>query len=119
MVARQAMGDAAAAIMADDGEMVETEGLHHLDLVIGHGALGVGGVALHPSSVWNCRRSRADPCSTTVCVSASCGRDAVPDVQRLRIAVQHQDRRTVAGDPDIDLRFGGSDPALPESVEHA
>ena len=39
VVQRHAVRDPAAAVVADHGEAVEAQAAHHLDLVLGHGAL--------------------------------------------------------------------------------
>ena len=92
VIERHPVRDASAAIVADDGELVEAEVLHHLDLIEGHRALRVVGVVLAV------RRLAA------VAVSAEIGHDhgvlggelrrhESPRDVGLRRAVQQQDRR--------------------------
>src|SRR5437763_13236097 len=95
MTDREAMRDAPAAIVAGEEEAAEAERLHRLDLVAGHHALRVALVSLRR------RRLRRVP------VAAQVGRDdvealreprrdLVPDRVRLRVAMEHQQRRAVA-----------------------
>ena len=87
MVDRQAMCHARAAIVADDGEAIETEVLHHFDLIQRHGALRVIGVV----------RSALGLAAVAVAAQVGrddrvflgeLGRDPVPDRMRLGGAVQ-------------------------------
>ena len=61
MIERQAVRHAAATVVADDGEALEAEVLHQLDLVLRHGALGIVAVVLAILAACCCRRSRAGP----------------------------------------------------------
>ena len=97
VIERHAMRDASAAIVADDGKLVEAEVLHHFDLVERHRALRVVGVVLA------IRRLAAVAVSTQVGNNhGSCRgelrRDEPPRDMGLRRTVQQQDRRTRPAD---------------------
>ena len=49
-VERHAEGDARAAVMPGDGEALEAERRHDLEVVLAHGAEGVAGSARAPAS---------------------------------------------------------------------
>ena len=99
------MGDAPAAIVADDGELVEAEALHDLDLIERHRALRVVGVILAV------RRLAAVAVAAQVghddrVVLRQVGRDEPHRDVRLRRAVHQQQRRAGAGVHQVDLRTG-------------
>ena len=60
VIERQALPDAAAAVVADDGKAIEAVVLHHFDHVEGHRALRVVGVVRRRATCC-CRRTRAGP----------------------------------------------------------
>ena len=100
--------DAPAAIVADDGELVEAETLHHFDLIERHRALRVVGVVLAV------RRLAAVAVAAQVrrdhrVVLRQLGRDQAHRDMRLRRAVHQQQRRTRTGVHEIDLRARGLD----------
>jgi len=97
MVEREAVGDAAAAIMSGEREMHVAELLHRLDQGFRHRALGVGRVSL--IALWHVRpaiaRQIRDDQRELV---GELRRDAVPNHMRLGKAVQQQQRRSLAAD---------------------
>src|SRR5262249_15194038 len=106
MIKRHAVGNAAAAVVAGDAEMLETEGGHDLYLVLRHGALGKGGmltVALRPATVavaaqvWRHDRE----------VRRQQRRHPMPADMRLRKAMQEQQRRAASAEREIDLASCG------------
>ena len=105
VIERHAVADAAAAIVADDGELVEAETLHHLDLVERHRALRVVDVVLAVGRL------------AALAVAAQVGHDhrvVLRQVRReqphrdvrLRRAVHQQQRRSRSGVHEIDLGAG-------------
>ena len=96
MIERHAVRDAAAAVLADDGEALEAEVLHDVDLVLRHRALRVVrvvGQALRLAAVAVTAQDRGDDREAL----GERGRDVAPRVQRQRRAVQQQQRRPAAG----------------------
>ena len=60
MVACQAVGDARAAVVAGDGEPLEAERRHRLDLVESQRAFRIPDCCQVRQAASNCRRNRAD-----------------------------------------------------------
>ena len=117
VVEGHAVGDPRAPVVADHGEALEAEGGHDLDLVLGHGALGIGRVVVAA------RRLGA------VAVAAQVGqhhgealgqarRNLVPHDVGLGVAVEQQQRRPGARLPDVDLGARGRNAGPVEAVEH-
>ena len=101
VIERHAMADAAAAIMADECELLEPELAHDLDLIERHRALGVVGVILAV------RRLAAVAVATQVgdddgVVLGEIGRHQPPRDHRLRRAMQQQHRRALPGHRAVD-----------------
>src|SRR4051794_11144310 len=118
MVERHAISTATAAVVTDHGEALEAEGLHRLDLIARHGALGIG-------LVIRCRRRLP-----AVAVAAQIGADdcvalgefrrhLVPHGMRLRMSMQQKDGRSASAMTKIDDGAGGFDLAMREILEHA
>src|SRR5471030_2218857 len=110
MLHGEAPRHARAAVVAGDGEAVVPECVHHLDLIERYGALRVVRVILA------FRRLAAVAVSAEVhqhhCVPfGKLRRDPVPLDVRLRVAVNEQQRRTVAAAQRVDRRAGGLDHA--------
>ncbi len=105
MIEREAVGYAAAAVVASDAELGEAQMLHYRHHVLRHGALGVR------------RMVRSGRRAATTAIAAQVGtdygeaageqrRDVAPHQVRLREAVQQQDRRARAEAAHMDARFG-------------
>ena len=103
MVTGEAVGDPRAAVVAGDGEPLEAERRHRLDLILGQGTLRIIDV-IRPS-----RRLRA------VAVAAQIGdhdseldgearSQFAPHQMGLRVAVQQQERRSGAPGHQVDAR---------------
>jgi hypothetical protein len=104
--------------VADNGERQETQRLHYLDLIRGHGALGVRRVVLAAEglgAVAVAPQVRGDHSE----VLSEPGGDRVPHRVRLRVAVEQQHGRPLAPTDEVDLGVAGpySDPL--EGFEHA
>src|SRR5882672_11097112 len=119
MVQRHAMRDPPSAVVTDDAERLMTQGAHRLDLVLGHGALGIIDVVGKPVgllAVAVAAQVRGDHPESL----RELGRDAVPDRVGLRIAVQEEQRRSHAAVNEIDRRTARPDaPALEAGEELA
>jgi hypothetical protein len=116
VVERHPVGDAAAAVVAGDGEPVESDRGHRLDLVEGHRALAVGRVVG--------RRRRAERVAVAREVGGhhgvafgEQGRDRMPHQLGLGIAVQEQDRRAAPADLRADRPARGGDVLVLEAGE--
>ena len=118
MVQRQAVGHAAAAIVAGDREAREAQPLHHGHHVLRHGALGIG------------RMVGVDGRAAAAAVAAQIGahdrelageqrRDVAPHQVRLREAVQQEQRRPEARGAHEDGGIACVDLPAHETVEHA
>ena len=109
-VARQAMADAPAAVVADDVEAEEAERLHHFGHVERHRALGVVGVPRHAARLG--RIAVAAQVGADHCVVA-CERrgDLVPHRVRLRIAVKQQHGCAFTTPCNMDRGAAGADVA--------
>ena len=109
MIERQAVGDAAAAIMAGERKMHVAELLHRLDDGLRHRALGIGRVILvalrhiRPAVT----RQVGDDQREAV---GELRRDAVPHHMRFGKAVQQQQRRALAADAGKDAAGCRIDP---------
>ena len=97
MIKRQPVRDPRAAIMANDGELSETEMAHHRDLIGGHGPFRIVDVVVTARRLITVAIAaqiggdhREAPCQI--------GRDPVPGQVGLRMTVQQQQRRP--GTPD-------------------
>ena len=112
VVEREAMRNAAAAIVSHHREAVEAEMLHQLDLVLRHGALGIVDVLLAI-----CRLA-------AVAIAAQVGGDdgvflrqfgrhAEPGQVRQRSAVDQQQGRPAAADHGVQLARRWSSPFRP------
>ncbi|MEY9460959.1 hypothetical protein ABH973_001372 [Bradyrhizobium ottawaense] len=109
MVEREAIGDAAAAVVAGQREVHVTEPLHHLHHRLGHRALAVGDVqriALGHVGPAIARQIGDDQRE----VLGQLRRDLVPHHMGLGEAVQEQQRRPAAADAGEDPAEGGVDP---------
>ena len=115
-VARQAMRDAAAPIVADDMEAEIAERRHHFGHVEGHGALRIVGVPRHAARLRRIAVAAQVGAHHGV-VARELRRDLVPHGVRLRITMQHQDRRAVAADLEIDHRAARAQATRLESRE--
>ena len=113
VVQRHAMHHAAAAVVADGRELVEPEVLHHFDLILGHGALGVAGMVLAAGRLAAVAVAPEVRRHHGIVLGQLRSHERPGDV-RLRIAVQQQDRRTLAANHPIDLRARG---LYPETFE--
>src|SRR6266568_6407854 len=119
VVESHAMRDPSAAVVTDDEERFMTQGAHRLDLVLGHGALGIVGMVGKPVGFF--------AVSVTAQIGGDhleplreLGRDAVPDRVGLRIAVQKEQGRAHAAVDEIDRRAARPDaPALEAGEELA
>ncbi len=117
MVQGHSMRHAPSAVVADHEEPFMTQDSHRLDLVLGHGALGIIGVVGQPVGLF--------AVSVTAQVrghhaEAFCElrRDPVPDRVGLRIAVQQEQRPAHAAMYEIDRRAARPDaPALEAGKE--
>jgi hypothetical protein len=85
------VGDASAAVVSGDGELVVAECLHHLDEIVADLPLGIGGVVV--------RHWRAEGGAITGEVCDDHGvlvgegvNDRVPHHMALRVSVQEQNR---------------------------
>ncbi len=111
------VADAPAAVVAAQGEALEAELAHHLDLVLGHRPLGVramtfvrlrlGGVTV-PAQVGGDYRE----------VFGEARGDQVPHGERLGAAVQQQHRRALAPTNGVDARPFRLDPDPLEALKH-
>ena len=119
LVERHAVGDAPAAVVAAQVELVEAEMAHHVELVFAHAAVGVIAVVGQAARL------------AAVAVAAQIGghhgvilrqqrRDDMPVHVREWVAVQKQQGRAVAADDavDFDLRVAGLDVELFEAFVH-
>src|SRR5499427_8457009 len=117
MIEAHAVEHAGAAIMAGGVEALETERRHHLDLVLRHGAERIAAVILAARRLFR------------IPVAAQVGgdhgefarqprRDFVPGQVREWIAVQQQQRGSVAAAHRDDARAAGLDFAAGEAFEH-
>jgi hypothetical protein len=116
VVAQQAVGHPRAAVVPGDGEPVEAERRHRLDLVERQRPLGIG------REIGAGQRLRA------VAIAAQIGRDdgevlgqarrhLAPHRMGLRVAVQQQQRRAAAAGHQVDARARGLDPLPAKSGE--
>ena len=108
VIERQALADAPAAVVADNGEARVAVVLHHLDHVERHRALRVVRVifrVLGLAAVAVAAQVRHDD----RVVFREVGRDLVPGHVRLRRAVDQEQRRTVAALDDVDGGARGLD----------
>jgi len=116
MVEREAVGDAAAAIMAGEAELRVAERSHQLDHALRHRALVVGRVVF--VRFWRGGCAIAWQVGHHQCeVIRELWRHAMPEDMRLRIAVQQQQRWAFAADPREQLARRGFDLARGESRE--
>ena len=117
MIQRQAVADPGAAVVTGEEEGIEAELGHDLDLVIGHGAEGIGGVvgaAIGLGAVAvtpEIGRHHGE-------VAGKIGRDLVPHDVVEGIAVKQQERRPGAAMDQVDGRPLGLDLGLGEAFEH-
>src|SRR5215208_3406673 len=117
MVEGQAVAEAPAAVVAAEGEALEAEVAHHLDLIECHrplrvglvigGGLGLGGVTVSAQVGGDHRE-----------VFGEARGDEVPHGVRLGAAVEQQQRRPTAAVTDPDRRLGGVDRGKPKTFEH-
>jgi len=96
--------------MPGDGEFVEAERLHHLDLVERQRPLRIID-EIRPAAVSSCRRSRADRDDDGEVLGQK-RRHLTPHHMRLRVAVDQQQRRPVAADDEVDRGARRVDAAL-------
>jgi len=110
------MADAGAAVVAHDVEAIEAQRRHHLDLVLGGGALAV------VAEVVGSRLAAVAVAAQVGChhrvVRGQRGRHHVPHHVALRVAVEQQERRALAALHQIDGGGRGLDLRLREAVEH-
>ena len=109
---------APAAVVAAEGEALEAEVPHHLDLVERHRPLGVGFVVwctLWLGGVSVAPEVRDDHRE----VLGEAWGDEVPHGERLGAAVEQQHRRSLAPADDVDGRPLRFDPDPLEALEHA
>jgi hypothetical protein len=117
VVEGQAVGAAGAAVVPGHSKPLEAELAHHLNLVAGHGPLGVRLV------VRGCGRLAAPA------VAAQVGGDhgellrqprrhGVPHHVGLRVPVEQQERRAAPAMADADHRLPGIDQRELEPIEH-
>ena len=107
MIERHAARDAAAAIVPDDGELLEAELAHDFDLVLRHRALGVARVIVafgRLAAVAVAAQVRRDDGEAL----RERRRDVSPFEMRLRPALQQQHGRPAAADDAVDLGAGRS-----------
>ena len=103
MLDAEAPRDARAAIVADDGKAIVAERVHHVDVVLRHGALRVVRVIVAVrrfAAVAVAAQVRQDDREAL----RQARRDLVPLDVGLRIAVDHQERRTGPADECMNRR---------------
>ena len=101
MVQREAVGDAGAAVMADQMKFLVAQRLHQLDLVQRQGALGIVTVIGQAGGLGRIAIA-AQVCRYHGVMSSQARRDPVPDAVRLRITVQQQHGGTAAAAYEVD-----------------
>ena len=103
MLDAEAPGDARAAIVADDGKTIVAERVHHVDVVLRHRALRVVRVVVavgRLAAVAVPAQVRQDNREAL----RQARRDLVPLRMGLRVAVDHQERRTGPADERMNPR---------------
>ncbi len=118
VIQRQAVGNARAAIMADHGEASVPQRLHQRQHLLAHDALGI------VAGIGGRRRRVAVAVALEVWanhgeVARQLGRDLVPGHVGLRKAVQQQEGRAAAAEPDIEVEAANRDPPLFETGKKA
>ena len=97
------MCDPRPTIVADDGEPIEPEVLHHLHLIQRHGALGVVDMVRSALGLAAVAVSPEVRRNDGVGLGQFRG-NLVPDCVGLRGTVQEQQRRAAAADDNVDRR---------------
>lgn len=118
MVERQAIGGAAAAIVARDREPLEAERRHHRHLIARHGAFGIGRVIGGLGAVEAAFAIAAQIGANHGEFSGEMRRDLVPARMRLGIAVEQQQRRAGAADFEQDFGLLDCHPPRCEAGDH-
>ncbi len=90
-----------APVVPDDGESFVAEGAHHRDGIGGHGAFGVGFVALASFGLRGIAVTAQIHRDDTAMLRKA-GTDVKPGRERLRMAVKQQDRRAGAAGASMD-----------------
>jgi hypothetical protein len=117
VVEAHAMEHARAAVMAGSVEALEAQRRHHLDLILRHGAEGVGAVVLSAGRLLRipvAAQIRGDHGE----LAGQSRRHLMPGDVRERIAVHEQQRRSLAAMHRHDARAAGLDLGASEAFEH-
>ena len=111
MVERHPEPDARAAVVSRHAEALETEVVHHLDVVIRHGPEGIAGMVGSAVGFRGIAVAAQVGCDDREGFGqARC--DLVPADMGQRVAVEEQERRPLPRKSDMDLR-----PARPDALD--